>query len=243
VPLAAQPEAPAREKSLGLLSRASGLPLDAYKPDHVERQIEAAMRSEGVSNGDEMAALMSRSAAARRRFRGAIAISVSGHLRDPHQFDLLRDEILPQVLERDGMIRVWSAGCADGSELYDLGGMLQAAGVLERTYLLGSDILDENLVAARDKQSFVANPKVRARVRWEQRDLATERPPPGVWRLVLCRNVAIYLRPEVRDDLHGKLAAALAPDGFLMLGRSERVMDPGFFGLQPVAPNVYRNMR
>ena len=75
------------------------------------------------------------------------------------------------------MVRVWSAGCADGSELYDLGGMLEAAGELERSYLLGSDILEENLQRARAKQCAVANPPVRARVRWEQRDLATEPAP------------------------------------------------------------------
>jgi chemotaxis protein methyltransferase CheR len=221
----------------------SGLPLHAYKPEHVERQVEATLRSEGLPDAEEMAALLARSVAARRRFRKTIAISVSGHLRDPHQFALLRDEVFPEVVERDGLIRVWSAGCADGSELYDLGGMLQAADALERSYLLGSDILEENLVAARSKQSSVSNPAVRARVRWEQRDLAGGPAPPGHWRLILCRNLAIYLRPDVRDELHGKLGGALGPRGFLMLGRSERIGDPDALDLERVAPNLYRSRR
>jgi chemotaxis protein methyltransferase CheR len=240
VPLAAPTEAPAREKSLDLLSRASGLPLHAYKPEHIDRQVEATLRSVGAPDATEMAAKISRSVASRSRFRRAIAISVSGHLRDPHQFALLRDQVFPEIVESDGMIRVWSAGCADGSELYDLGSMLQTAEALGRSYLLGSDILDENLVAAKAKQGRFANPQVRARVRWEQRDLTNEAPPPGHWHLILCRNLAIYLRPEVRDELHGKLAGALAPGGFLMLGRSERIGDPTSLNLEPVAPNVYR---
>lgn len=243
MPVAAQTEAPAREKSLALLSRASGLPLHAYKPEHVERQVEAMLRSEDLSDAEEMATLLASSVAARWRFRKTIAISVSGHLRDPHQFALLCDEVFPKVVEHEGMIRVWSAGCADGSELYDLGGMLQAAGELGRSYLLGSDILEENLSAARAKQSWIANPKVRARVRWERRDLATEAAPPGHWRLILCRNLAIYLRHEVRDELHRELAGALAPGGFLMLGRSERIGDPGSLGLERIAANVYRGRR
>ena len=242
MPLAAQPEAPVREESLDLLSKASGLPLHAYKPEHVERQVGATLRSEGAPDTEEMAAILTRSVAARRRFRKAIAISVSGHLRDPHQFALLRDQVLPEIVARDGMIRVWSAGCADGSELYDLGGMLEGAGELGRSYLLGSDILEENLSSARAKQSSIANPAVRARVRWEQRDLATDGSPPGHWRLILCRNLAIYLRAEVRDELHGKLAGALAPGGFLMLGRSERIGDPASLGLDPVAAHVYRRV-
>ena len=241
MPLAAQSPAPAREKSLDLLSRASGLPLHAYKPEHVERQVEATLRSEGAPDTEEMAAMLTRSLATRHRFRKAIAISVSGHLRDPHQFALLRDEVFPEIVEREGLIRVWSAGCADGSELYDLGEMLQEGGELDRSYLLGSDILEENLVAAKAKQGWAANPQVRARVRWEQRDLATEAAPPGNWHLILCRNLAIYLRPEVRNELHGKLASALAPGGFLMLGRSERIGDPASLKLESIAPNVYRS--
>ena len=240
MPLAAHPEAPAREKSLDLLSRASGLPLHAYKPEHIERQVETTMRSEGAPDAAEMATRMGRNVAARGRFRRAIAISVSGHLRDPHQFALLRDQVFPELVERDGMIRIWSAGCADGSELYDIGAMLQSEDALGRSYLLGSDILDENLVAAKAKQGRTADPQVRARVRWEQRDLAGEAAPPGHWHLILCRNVAIYLRPEVRDELHRKLAGALAPGGFLMLGRNERIGDPTRLNLVPIAPNVYR---
>jgi chemotaxis methyl-accepting protein methylase len=78
-------------------------------------------------------------------------------------------------------------------------------------------------------------------VRWEQRDLANKAPPPGHWHLILCRNLAIYLRPEVRNDLYRKLSGALAPSGFLMLGRSERIGDPTSLNLEPIAPNVYRS--
>src|SRR4051794_7086693 len=137
MPLAAQTPPPAGKKSLELLSRVSGLPLQVYKPEHVERQVEATLRTEGAPDVAEMAAKIGRSLATRSRFRRAIAISVSGHLRDPHQFALLRDEVFPQIVLRGGTIRVWSAGCADGSELYDIGAMLEEAGCLERSYLLG----------------------------------------------------------------------------------------------------------
>jgi chemotaxis protein methyltransferase CheR len=243
VPVAAQTPAPARDKSLDLLSRASGLPLHSYKREHVERQLEAALISEGISEAEDLAALLARSVESRRRFRRSVAISVSGHLRDPQQFELLHKEVFPQVLEREGMIRLWSAGCADGSELYDLGAMLEATGEVHRSYLLGSDILEENLQAARAKQHTVASPPVRARLRWERRDLTSEPSPPGHWGLVLCRNLAIYLRPEVRDALHRKLADALAPGGFLMLGRSELIRDPASLSLQRLAANVYRSHR
>jgi chemotaxis protein methyltransferase CheR len=84
---------------------------------------------------------------------------------------------------------------------------------------------------------------VRARVRWEQRDLVRDGPPAGRWRLIVCRNVAIYLTPAARRALHETLAAALASHGVLLLGRSERLLDASSFGLRPVAPHAYERVR
>ena len=49
---------------------------------------------------------------------------------------------------------------------------------------------------------------------------------PGRYDLIMCRNTVIYFTEEVRDALHARLAAALAPGGYLVVGTSERVADP-----------------
>jgi chemotaxis protein methyltransferase CheR len=64
-------------------------------------------------------------------------------------------------------------------------------------------------------------------------------PPPGHWRLVLCRNVAIYLSPEARPRVYETLASALSARGVLLLGRSERLIDPAAYGLRAIAPHAY----
>ncbi len=80
---------------------------------------------------------------------------------------------------------------------------------------------------------------VRARVRFEQRDLVSDGPPPGRWQLVLCRNVAIY---------HGLVAASgrtrtssrrSRGAGCCSLGRSERLIDPSALGLRVIGPHAY----
>lgn len=80
---------------------------------------------------------------------------------------------------------------------------------------------------------------VRARVRWERRDLVSDGPPPGRWRLVLCRNVAIYLSLEARRRVYTTLVSALATHGVLLLGRSERLIDPASYGLRTIGPHAY----
>ena len=132
--------------------------------------------------------------------------------RDPEQFELLEEALLPRLLGGGRRLSVWSAGCADGTELYTLGIVLERLGVLDRSLLLGSDLLEENLVLAR-AGDYPAG-AVRARVRWERRDLAADGPPPGRWRLVLCRNVAIYLSrgpPGAATDARRGAGAARRP--------------------------------
>jgi chemotaxis protein methyltransferase CheR len=86
-------------------------------------------------------------------------------------------------------------------------------------------------------------PALRARARWERRDLATDPAPPGRWDLILCRNVAIYLEPAAKARAHRALAGALGPGGTLMLGRSERLGDPSALGLRRVERHVYERSR
>ena len=85
--------------------------------------------------------------------------------------------------------------------------------MLDRALLLGSDLLEENLALARagHSDSHAIPTAVRARVRWERRDLAADGPPPGRWRLVLCRNVAIYFEGDARRRLYTTLASAFVP--------------------------------
>lgn len=227
---------------LAALGRASGLPLDAFREGHLQKQVGASLAASGSGSIAELTERVRTEPPLRQRLRTSIANSVTGPLRDPQQFELLERDLLPQLFQREGMFRVWSAGCSDGSELFDLASLLEGAGTLEQSYLLGSDLLPENLDKAR--RATASKPsQLRSRLRWEQRDLTAGGAPSGTWSLILCRNVAIYMRSPVRERLHAMLAGALATDGVLMLGRSERIRDPEALGLRPAGKHAYRRQR
>jgi chemotaxis protein methyltransferase CheR len=225
------------------LALASELDLDAYRPEHIAERIRRALEREGMKDVRGLAALLHADAAARSRFRRSVAVSVSGLFRDPAQFGLLERELLPSLLEGGRRLTVWSAGCADGSELYSLALLLERLGALDRALLVGSDLLEENLALARaGEYQNVTFAELRGRLRWERRDLLREGALPGKWRLVLCRNLAIYLGAEAKRTLHRSLVGALTDDGVLMLGRSERIDDAAALGVKRVAPHVYRRV-
>ncbi len=226
------------------LSHAARVDLDGYRPEHVDERIRRALEREGVEDELGLARLLAGDEEARARFRRSVAVSVSGLFRDAHQFDHLEREILPPMVGDGRHIGVWSAGCADGSELASIALVLRRLGALERAALLGSDLLAENIARARagDYGGDEIPPDVRGRLRWEQRDLLRDGAPAGRWGLVLCRNVAIYMAPGARVRLHRTLAGALPAGGVLVLGRTERLAAPEKLGLERIAPHTYRRL-
>jgi chemotaxis protein methyltransferase CheR len=221
------------------LEHVSGLPLASFRREHVDQQVERAFAREHVGSEEGLARLLRRDYEARGRFRRSVAISHGGMFRDPGQFALLEEVLLPRLLAGGKRLSVWSAGCADGAELHTLALLLARLDALERSILLGSDLLEENIAAARAGEY---PEHVRARLRWERRDLAADGPPPGRWRLILCRNVAIYMSPEARTRLYTTLVSALGSGGVLLLGRSERLIDPARYGLRAAGPHAYERV-
>jgi chemotaxis protein methyltransferase CheR len=229
---------------LAALSRACGIALHAYRPEHVADCVARSVAREPAESPAALAALMRGCSRARDRFRRAVAISVTGRFRDPHQFDLLREQILPGLLAEPGEVRVWSAGCATGLEVFGVATLLDAMGELDRSRLIGSDLLERNIQVARSggDDGILASSAVMSRTRWEVRDLLHDGAPAGRFDLILCRNVGIYFAPDARTRLIDTLAGALRPGGVLLLGRSERLTAPEPHGLEPCAPNAYRRL-
>ena len=85
-----------------------------------------------------------------------------------------------------------------------------------------------------------ASPDLKRLVRFETGDLLRVQPEAESYDLVLCRNTVIYFNDEVRDALHARLAEALRPGGYLIIGATERVSSPQAIGLTPTHPFTYR---
>jgi chemotaxis methyl-accepting protein methylase len=154
----------------------------------------------------------------------------------------------------DPVINVWSAGCSSGEEPYSLAALFHEHGertgtsaqIDRRVRILGSDIDARSLEAAErgafeesdfsetprelrrryfaPDAPFTIVPEVRRMVRFERRDLLAEAPPPGPLHLICCRNVLIYFDRETQERLFQKFRDALAPTGFLVLGKVETLL-------------------
>jgi chemotaxis protein methyltransferase CheR len=72
--------------------------------------------------------------------------------RDPRQFAVVRDRIVPALASRRApghALRIWSAGCATGEEAYTLAILAREAGWAEAAHIVGTDLSRAALAAAR----------------------------------------------------------------------------------------------
>jgi len=176
-------------------------------------------------------------------------------------------ENIAQYRQETKRIRIWSAGCSTGQEIYSLAMQFREDEARWRGWsieLLGTDISRTAIDRARlaDYTQFEIQRGLPARLmlRWfEQNDgrwridgtlrkmvqfrhhNILETPPPGRFDLVLCRNVLLYFPPANRSAALQNIATALAPDGGLTLGAGETVL--GYtdrFEILPDARSLYR---
>ena len=174
--------------------------------------------------------------------------------RDKPTFDQLPQEILPELARRRAgtkRLSIWSAGCSTGQEVYSLAMLF--AEQKERwagwsIELIGTDVSHRAINAARSglfsqfevQRGLGVTQMLRhfdeATGGWQIREEARRMvhfrqhnvlgPPPGrhPFDLVLCRNVLLYFDRATRAAAFDRLANAVAPDGFLMLGAGETVI-------------------
>ncbi len=190
-----------------------------------------------------------------RKVIDAITTNETSFFRDTSPFELLQHKLLPELIDRRGKagrrpvpLRIWSAACSTGQELYSTAiAIKEMVGDL-RGYdvrLLGTDIsdravaqasygyfsraeLDRGMPADKLARHFAPDGG-RYKVRDELRALATFKTMnllepfafPTPFDIVFCRNVAIYFTETDKVRLFRGIKGCLARDGALIIGATE----------------------
>ena len=174
--------------------------------------------------------------------------------RDSSPFDLLRFKIIPDLIDRRSKttqripLRVWSAACSTGQEIYSIAMVLaELLGDLSRYQirLLGTDISDQavakasagifshlevsrGLADSARARYFVPHPEgwkirdeLRSLVTFRRLNLMEDFSSVGKFDVVFCRNVAIYFSEPDRASLFNRIEQRLEPDGYLVVGAME----------------------
>jgi chemotaxis protein methyltransferase CheR len=250
-----------------LVRRLCGVDLLQYKRGQMERRVRTFAQRRGTP---DLAAYGQRLRADRDEldaFLDRVTINVSHLWRHEDQWTALSKTILPELAKRP-RVRCWSAGCSYGAEAFTLAAVAKDAGVGGphcRVEIHGTDLdrrmvekaragrfsaedartapkslLQRWFVPADDGGGWQAKPELMRMTRFDVGDLLRMPVQRARYDLIMCRNTVIYFTEEVRDALHARLADALAPGGYLVVGTSERVANPTALGLESPFHFIYR---
>ncbi len=233
------------DQLLKLVHKATGIDFTSYKEDTLLRRLDKRMSTLGVTTLADYLALARKQPEELKTLQHLFLVSVSSFFRDRKSFEVLKMSLAKLLAGKpEGEpTRIWIPGCASGEEALTLAIMLRELADTRPIEIVATDLNPEALAlaraasyrqtafketddAVRDKyfdahgQHYVAKPGLLACVKYEQRDVLTGALLSNL-DLVSCRNLLIYMKSELQDDLITRFHRALRPQGLLFIGQSE----------------------
>lgn len=180
-------------------------------------------------------------------------ISVTSFFRDKEAFEVIKNQVLPDILESltiNEELKVWVAGCATGEEAYSIAILIaeQLKGRLADTVvkIFATDIDSAALAHAgkavynksisknispdllekyflKEGHNYRVKPVIRKMLIFAQHDLV-KNPPYCNMHLISCRNLLIYMAPVLQKKIFTMMLFGLKKHGYLFLGSSENPM-------------------
>ncbi len=145
--------AAANDGLLAFIADRTGLVFAESRMDSALSGIDRAMQRADMASLVEYRRLVENDSAAFDDLVGELTVGETYFFRDPEQFDVIRERILPAIRQNrqeQQQIRVWSAGCASGEEAYSLAILFRDAGIESQTRILATDISRSGLLKARE---------------------------------------------------------------------------------------------
>ena len=174
--------------------------------------------------------------------------------RDQANFALLTGPLLDSIREHRSAtkrIRIWSAACSTGQEPYSLAMAISENPEKWRGWnvqIIATDVSVSALAQARSGKysqfeiqrglpvmqmlkyfeqkgdNWVAKDHLRKMIIFSEHNMLTSARRLGVFDVVLCRNMLMYLCDDKRAQVLEGIAPAMVEDGILMLGAAETVI-------------------
>lgn len=252
--------------------REAGIVLPPGKAMLVYSRLAPLVRDSGCQTFGAYVLRIREDAAERTKAICALTTNHTFFYREAHHFEHFAQEVRPHLIEkldRGGKVRIWSAGCSSGEEVWSLVMTLLGADRSEGLKLarrdirvLASDIATHAITKAQaaryrledlkpvpeplrrawtvpDGQDATIAPEAQALLRFRHLNLLGEWPMAGAFDVIFCRNVMIYFDNPTKERLVARFAEKLVRGGHLYIGHSERVTGPALEELANMGPTIY----
>ncbi|HYB20295.1 MAG TPA: chemotaxis protein CheB, partial [Thermodesulfobacteriota bacterium] len=240
------------QKIMTILRTQTGHDFSSYKKSTIYRRVEKRMDVHNVEDLPHYIRYLQENSEEVQMLFKELLIGVTSFFRDHDAFEILKKKVLPQLLEgkpEDYQVRVWVPGCASGEEVYSLAIVfreyMDEAKREFKVQIFGTDIDEEAIRLARigaypdniaidvtpvrlkrfflkDEGGYRIKKDIRETVVFAVQNVIKDAPFTKL-DLLSCRNLLIYLEPELQNRLIPLFHYSLRPGGVLFLGSSETI--------------------
>jgi chemotaxis protein methyltransferase CheR len=238
----------------------------------VQSRLSRRLRTQGLESFHAYVEHIRRDPVERAAMIVALTTNHTHFFRENHHFDHLRATVLPQLQANAGAgrpVRIWSAGCSTGEEVYSiamclLGPTRASASWLRNAdvRLLATDLAPHVVDSTRrgvyaaatvepvpsdsratwmraDGADFVMADEARQLVTAQVLNLFESWPMRRAYDVIFCRNVMIYFDDAAKAELEARLVDMLVPGGYLYIGHSERLAGAAAAATAPCGQTIY----
>lgn len=220
-----------------------------------KKRISRHMQQVRCANMNEYLKLLETNAKEREECERRMAVSISRFFRDRKLWFDLENDILPRLIEaQNEKMKVWSAGCARGEEVYSfmivwhrLGARIKCPPRLE---MIATDMHPEYIEKAKtgiytksslkevtdDIRAVYFDEKkggnrydvktlIKHNITWQIRNMFSDPPGCGFHIIFLRNNLLTYYQSELIKTPLTRITGSLNPDGWLIVGSHEKLPD------------------
>lgn len=241
--------------------------LDLYKERQMKRRIEALIARHGYKDFASFFRGIQNDEKLLDIFVNHLTINVSEFYRNPGQWELFENDILPLLIEKYGKkLSVWSAACSTGDEPYTIAMIMAKYLPLENIKIYATDIDEAVLKKAQlgiySDKSLAGLPKdlynkyftktkdgrfcqisgeIKRCVEFRKHNLLEDTYFTDI-NMIVCRNVVIYFTEEAKDMVYRNFHQSLTDEGILFIGSTEQIIRAKELGFQPYRSFFYKKI-
>ncbi len=240
------------QKAIEILHDKFNVDFNAYKQNTILRRIERRVSINHFIDLSSYITFLEESDVEKDVLFRELLIGVTQFFRDKEAFHSLTEKVLIPLVKSDSKsIRIWSAGCSTGEEVYSVAISIKELfikynvrkeikifatdidkkaleiagnGIYPESILLDIEPTVVNRYFTKKENFYKINDEIRNMIVFAYHNILKD-PPFSKIDLLICRNLFIYLKPEVQNKLLVMFYYALQPGGYLFMGISETIGD------------------
>lgn len=239
-----------------------GIDLSCYKEKQMKRRINSLINRNSFKDFDDYYEGLKNDSKLLDDFVNYLTINVTEFYRNPTQWQVLQDDLLPELLKTNRSLKIWSSACSTGEEPYSLVMLLSRFLPLDKINILATDI-DENVMDRANigiysektlqnlpkefvdkyfdkiSNSYKISESIKSRVKFQKLNLLSDNYPKDN-DLIICRNIMIYFTEEAKNTMYKKFYDSLNNQGILFVGSTEQIILPNRYNFKTSKTFFYK---